>query len=103
MPMFTSSRRNGGRSFRPRLEILEDRTLLSDCTVSLLTDTGDKGDLRYCITQATDGDTISFRVAGTINLTGSLPDLTRNISINGPGANQLIVHRASGGVYSIFT
>jgi hypothetical protein len=88
--------------FRPRLEILEDRTLLSDCTVSLLTDTGDKGDLRYCITQASDGDTISFRVAGTINLTRALPDLTHSIRIDGPGADLVTVRRDTGGDYRIF-
>ena len=103
--MVTSSRRNGGRSFRLRLEILEDRTLLSDCSVSLLTDSGDKGDLRYCILQATNGDTITFAdgVAGTINLTRALPDLTHSISIEGPGADQLTVRRDTGGNYRIFT
>jgi len=101
--MFTSSRRNGGRSFRPRLEILEDRTVLSDCTMSVLTDTGDKGDLRYCITHATDGDSIQFGVTGAINLTGALPNLAHSISIDGPGANLLTVSRARGGFYRIFT
>jgi CSLREA domain-containing protein len=29
-------------------------------------------------------DTISFTVPGTINLTGALPDLSSNLTINGP-------------------
>ena len=69
-------------------------------TVDRLTDTGEgeglAGDLRYCITNATDGDTIRFAVTGTINLTGALPDLIRSISIEGPGPNILTVRRNTG-------
>jgi hypothetical protein len=93
--------------FRPRLEILEDRTLLSVCTVDRLTDlgqgTGLTGDLRYCITQAQNGDSITFGVTGTINLTRALPDLTQSISIEGPGADLLTVRRNTGGDYSVFS
>jgi hypothetical protein len=98
--------RKGNRtlfSYQPKLEILENRTLLSDCTVSLLTDAGNKGDLHYCIAQAGDGDTISFMVAGTINLSGALPDLTHSINIARPGTDQLTVRRNKGGTYRIFT
>src|SRR6516164_7534743 len=110
--MFTSSRRNAGRSFRPRWEILEDRTLLSVCTVDRLTDnnpagggegSNGMGDLHYCIAHTADDDTISFKVTGTINLTGSLPDLTHNISIDGHGADLVTVRRDTGGSYRIFT
>src|SRR6516164_3525923 len=107
--MSTSSRRNGGRTFRPRLEVLESRTLLSfaGCIVDRLTDTGAgsglMGDLRYCITNVTDGDDIIFAVQGTINLTGALPDLTHSISIEGPGASSLTVQRDTGGDYRILT
>src|SRR6516165_3110011 len=107
--MVTSSRRNGSRSFRPRLEVLENRTLLSfaGCIVDRLTDTGAgsglMGDLRYCITNVTDGDDIIFAVQGTINLTGALPDLTHSISIEGPGASSLTVQRDTGGDYRILT
>jgi hypothetical protein len=81
---------------RPALEVLEDRTLLSVYTVDRLTDTGAgsgfTGDLRYCITQATtDGDTITFAVAGTIYLTAALPDLKTQLTIQGPGAGLLTV------------
>src|SRR5262245_25682197 len=92
--------------FRPRLEVLETRTLLSTYTVDHLVDdgngTGFSGDLRYCMTNALDGDTINFAVTGTINLTGALPNITRNITIAGPGADQLTVRRDTGGNYRIF-
>ena len=100
--------RSHHRKARHFLEILEDRTLLSVYTVDRLSDTGAgsglTGDLRYCITHATSGqDTIQFSVNGTINLTGALPDLTRSVSIQGPGADRLMVRRNSGGDYRIFT
>jgi hypothetical protein len=83
------------RAYRPRLEVLEDRTLPSTYLVDHLADdmvgSGTSGSLRYAITQAVNGDAINFGVTGTINLTGALPDLTRNISINGPGPNLLTV------------
>jgi hypothetical protein len=94
------------RAYRPRLEILEDRTLLSTYLVDHLADdmvgTGLSGSLRYAITNAVDGDAITFGVTGTINLSGSLPNLTHNITINGPGANLLTVRRDTGGNYGIF-
>jgi parallel beta-helix repeat protein len=82
--------------FVPRLEALEDRTLLSNYTVNALTDTGAgsglAGDLRYCITHATSGnDTITFGVTGTIQLESALPALNASVTIQGPGASQLTV------------
>jgi hypothetical protein len=83
------------RSYRPQLELLESRTLLSTFTVDHLVDDmvgqGQSGSLRYCITNGTDGDSIQFGVTGTINLTGALPDLSHSISIEGPGPDQLTV------------
>ncbi len=80
--------------FRPLLDILEDRTLLSTYVVNSLTNTGAgsglTGDLRYCITNATSGsDTITFGVTGTINLQIPLPTLNASVAIQGPGADQL--------------
>lgn len=84
---------------RPVLEVLEDRTLLSVYMVDRLTDSGDgsdlAGDLRYCITQATDGDQIQFGVQGVINLTRALPELNHSISIDGPGPDALTVRRGA--------
>ena len=63
-------------------------------TVDRLTDVGQgsgfSGDLRYCITQASDGDRVTFDngLTGTIELTGELPHLTHSIAIEGPTSSQ---------------
>jgi hypothetical protein len=94
--------------YQPRLEILEDRMLLSAYTVDRLTDTGAGsdlfGDLRYCLTQATSGqDIVLFGVRGTINLQQALPDLLGNLSLVGPGADALTVRRDRDDAYRIFS
>jgi hypothetical protein len=85
--------------------MLEGRNLMSTFMVDHLADdlVGDglNGSLRYCINQASDGDTIQFGVTGTINLTGALPNLTHSISIDGPGADELTVRRDTGGDYRV--
>ncbi len=61
--------------------------------------------LRAAIQQANSlagDDTINVSVTGTINLTGALPDLVTNITINGPGSGLLTVRRDTGGDYRIF-
>lgn len=110
-------RRVLARSFRPRLEALETRQLLSTFTVVLTTDSGGPGgqkvtattgDLRYCIEQAdashsATSDTINFssKVFGTpqtITLNSVTGPLLVNdshpLTINGPTANTVTV---SGG------
>src|SRR6516162_6257632 len=101
------------RSYRPRLEPLESRTLLSVCTVDRLTDNNPTGggeggngmgDLRWCVVESLfQADTINFSVTGTINLAATLPTLTRSVSIDGPGADLMTVRRDTGGDYRIFT
>jgi hypothetical protein len=101
-------------TYHPRLETLEDRTLLSVVTVDRLTDNNPPGgggeggngmgDLRWCIVESLfRADTINFSVTGTINLTSALPTFTRSVSIVGPGANLMTVRRDTGGFYGIFT
>ncbi len=52
---------------------------------------GGTGSLREALRNAHDGDTISFAVTGTIALTsGGLP-ITKNLTISGPGADQLSI------------
>src|SRR6188472_187111 len=46
-------------------------------------------------------DTINFSVTGTINLTGALPVLSSNVTINGPGSGLLTVRRDTGGNYRV--
>ncbi len=107
-----SKRSSARRGRQPRvllhIEPLESRTLLSTCTVDRLSDTGDGsgqvGDLRYCLTQATAArNKIVITATGTIDLTGPLPDLAGHLKLVGPGADALTVRRDTGGDYRIFT
>jgi hypothetical protein len=66
----------------------------------------DQGDLRFCLSRANaqvGEDLIIFSVTGTINLTKALPDITDDLIIAGPGADQLTVRRDTGGDYRILT
>jgi CSLREA domain-containing protein len=50
-----------------------------------------------------DYNAIYFTVAGTIDLTGALPDVATAMTLDGPGAKVLTVRRNTGGNYRIFT
>ena len=82
-------------SFRPCIESLEDRNLLSTYTVDHRADDlvgrGLSGSLRYCIDQAADGDRITFGVRGTITLTGGELAVNKDLDVEGPGIDQLAV------------
>jgi hypothetical protein len=84
------------------LEVLEARHLPSTYVVDRLTDIGEgdglAGDLRYCISQAGDGDAVTFAVTGGINLTGALAELMHSVAIEGPGTDRLIL---SGAGFSV--
>ncbi len=91
------------------VEPLEDRTLMSTCHVTRLSDSGVgkgfRGDLRYCVNKvnAEPGpDVIDFTVTGTINLQGPLPELESDINIEGPAPDLMSVRRDTGGDYRIF-
>ena len=82
--------------FRPRLETLERRDVPSTLTVTNNLDSG-AGSLRAEIAVARSNDTIvcASNLSGqTINLTSGELDITKNLTIQGPGAGKLIV---SGG------
>jgi hypothetical protein len=83
-----------GRPSRCRLnlELFEERTLLSTLTVTNLQDSGD-GSLRGQIAAAASGDTIVFdnSLSGTIALTSGELALFGNLTIQGPGAGNLMV------------
>jgi CSLREA domain-containing protein len=56
-----------------------------------------------CVAGSSSGsDAINFSVTGTINLTGALPGISSDISMNGPGSGALTVRRDTGGTYRIF-
>src|SRR5262245_36476622 len=81
------------RSFTPRLEILEDRTLPSTLTVLNTLDKG-PGSLRDAIAHAQDGDDIDFApsLAGqTITLTSGALVIKDSVEIKGPGAQLLAI------------
>jgi hypothetical protein len=64
--------------------------LAETVTVTNTNDSG-PGSLRQALTRANDGDTINFAVTGAITLTsGGLP-INKNITISGPGADQLSI------------
>src|SRR5262245_38759034 len=80
------------RSFVPRFEQLEDRSVPSTFTVTSLADSG-MGTLRAGV--ASGADTIRFAggLHGTILLASEIA-ISSSLTINGPGANQVTV---SGG------
>jgi hypothetical protein len=61
------------------------------------------GDLRYAMTHAQSGDSITFSVKGTINMAGLMPAITKNVNILGPGANLLTVHPYIADVFSVYS
>jgi hypothetical protein len=55
------------------------------------TDDSGPGSLRQALTTANDGDTITFAVNGTIGLTSGGLLIAKNITISGPGSDQLSI------------
>ncbi len=86
-------------------------TILNDDGVVSNTNDSGAGSLRQAILAANSSTslvnpTITFTGAaltGTINLESALPDLARNMIIDGPGAVNLTVQRSGSGNYRIFT
>jgi predicted outer membrane repeat protein len=59
-------------------------------TVTNTNDSG-AGSLRQALADANNGDTINFAVTGTIALTSGGLVVARNVTISGPGANQISI------------
>jgi hypothetical protein len=81
-------------SARPRLELLEGRTLLSTWTVTDNSDSPtDTGSLRYAIANAPSGTTINFAstVTSPIMLTNGTLTIKTNLDIEGPGPQSLTI------------
>jgi hypothetical protein len=78
--------------FRPRLEVLERRDVLSTLTVTNNLD-GPAGSVRAEVAAAQPGDTIVFAPSldgQTITLAGQL-EINKNLTIQGPGAGLLAI------------
>src|SRR5215203_4363678 len=79
---------------------------LREAIIAANTDTASGAATGECAAGSGD-DEIHFALPGTapwtVNLTGALPNLSTNIEIVGPGADQFTVRRDTGGDYGIFT
>lgn len=71
-----------------------------DWVVTDLSDNGVSGTLRYALTNAPSGATITFDSFGTITLGSPLPVITKNLTIYGPGADLLTI--SGDNQFSIF-
>jgi hypothetical protein len=77
------------RSSMPRLEVLEDRTVLSTLTVMNNLDSGPDS-LRDTIASAPSGSTINFaKSVHKITLTSGELQIGKSLDIEGPGPNKL--------------
>src|SRR5262249_12612974 len=93
LPRGSRSLASQRHQFRPRLEGLEDRTVLGTLTVLNTLDNG-AGSLRDTITGAQSGDTIVFAPSldgQTITLTSDRLVINKSLDIQGPGASLLAI------------
>jgi hypothetical protein len=75
------------------------QTRAATITVTNTNDSG-PGSLRQALANANDGDTINFAVTGSITLTSGGVAIDKNLTISGPGANQLSIDgNQTGGVF----
>ena len=75
---------------------------LREAITAANTDTASGATAGECAAGSGD-DGIDIGLTGTVNLTEALPDLSTNLAIAGPGADEFTVRRDSGGDYRIFT
>src|SRR4051812_39142890 len=73
--------------------MLAATTMSAHAATITVTNTNDSGpgSLRQALANANKGDTITFAVTGTITLTSGGFLVTKNVTISGPGANQLSI------------
>ena len=88
-PRGRAQHRPAAARFRPQLEALEGRDVPSTFTVTSLADSG-PGTLRAGVASSADTITFAPGLHGTITLASEIA-ITANLTIHGPGANQLTV------------
>ena len=73
--------------------LLAATTMSVHAAIIMVTNTNDNGpgSLRQALAAAHDGDRITFAVSGTITLTSGGLVIDKNITISGPGADQLSI------------
>jgi len=81
---------------------LIDIPCLQSVTVTSLLDSG-AGSLRQAVVDVCAGGTITFGVTGIVGLTSGQIALNKNVSIQGPGADQLNISRTSVAKFRIFS
>jgi predicted outer membrane repeat protein len=84
--------------------LLAATTMSAHAATITVTNTNDSGpgSLRQALTNANNGDRINFAVSGAITLTSGALVVARNVTISGPGANQLSIDGKQGSfVFSV--
>src|SRR5207253_236473 len=73
--------------------VLLGSTVTGSAATLTITTTNDSGagSLRQAIADAASGDTINFSIVGTIYLTSDELLITNNLTLIGPGANNLVI------------
>ena len=95
-------RRSSLRQFLPRIDLMEDRTLLSTVTITNNHD-GGAAHFRAALAAATSGETINFAnslTGQTITLTSGELAIATSLDLDGPGAGKLTV--SGGGTSRVF-
>jgi hypothetical protein len=87
--------------------MLEERCLLNVDTVTNPGDTGAAGQLRTVLNAAAAGDTIVFNLPNPSTITlqtaaGGTLTLTKNVTIQGPGAGQLTISGPNAASFTLF-
>jgi hypothetical protein len=95
------------RSITVAIGVLLFCTLVIHLEAAMITVTntndGGPGTLRQALAVAHDGDRITFAVSGTITLTSGGLLVTKNVTVSGPGANELAVDGSQASfVFGVF-
>jgi predicted outer membrane repeat protein len=78
--------------------LLAATTMSAHAATITVTNTNDSGpgSLRQALANANNGDRINFAVTGAITLTSGRLGVTKNVTISGPGANELSIDGNQG-------